>query len=284
MRRKLTLLCIVILIPFSIWSQSPYRENDISYGGIESTKTYFLHGNKDFPSCNLKINFFFPEIYTNTDVLKKVQNLFVASFFGEEYASFPLKKAVIKYEDEYVKEYRDLYEKSGVFKDELKTALRHGEKLEDIQSFYFYEKMMRNTILLNRGNVISMVTNVYEYTGGAHGASSTTGIVIDLTNGEQIHYEDVFSENQKSEISDLILRHLKYSRNAVDFDELRELGFDFDFIEPTPNFVVVDKGIVFIYGQYELGSYSVGIVEVLVPFEEIMPYINPDSPIYRFSF
>ena len=40
-------------------------------------------------------------------------------------------------------------------------------------------------------------------------------------------------------------------------------------IEPNGNFKVSDTGVTYVYGQYEIGPYSLGIIKVTVPWEEL---------------
>ena len=40
-------------------------------------------------------------------------------------------------------------------------------------------------------------------------------------------------------------------------------------IEPNGNFLVSEEGITYVYGQYEIGPYSLGIIEVTLAWEEL---------------
>jgi hypothetical protein len=257
-------------------AQLIYRENKVKYTGIEEIKTYNLYNKKDNPACHLKINFFYPEIDTDKSLREKLQSIFVSSFFGEEYAGFSPKKAVKSYSKVYVKEYKKTFEKP-LYKDDIKKTEENGENF-----IYAFEKTMRNTIFFNQGNIISLVVNVYEYTGGAHGASFTKGLILDVNTGKEVKYEDIFYEEMEEALSELLLFHLMLDPKYAG-ETLSEEGFDFEVIHPTGNFVADEKGITFIYNPYELGAYILGIIEIFVPYSDLFLYMNPDGTLYRWA-
>jgi hypothetical protein len=275
---------LFMLFCFNTVGQPIYKENTVRYAGIEEIKTYHLYNKKINPACHLKINFFYPEIYYDKSLEKKLQSLFSLHFFGKEYADFPLKEAVKIYANAYVEDYKDTFEKSEMYKKEVEEAQENGRDIREYAFFsYNQEKTMRNTILFNRGNIISQVVNVYEYTGGAHGASSTQGMVFDMNTGKKIDYEAVFHENTEEALSELLLSHLMSERKYTDKNALIEAGFDFNVIDPTGNFVVDDKGMTFIYNPYELGAYVLGIVEIFVPYSDLIIYMKPESTLFRWA-
>jgi len=290
MRNYIILFALYLLNSFScsnLQAQSDYdtynffRENPIKYSGLEEEIRYHLHNKKDNPACNIKINFFYPEKAFNLDNYDKIQSLFIAGFFGEEYKDLQPKEAVKVYSKNYIDNYKEQLEKSGLYKKERKESLAHGESPSEISPLYSYEKIIRNTILFNKGNIVSQVVNTYEYTGGAHGSSTTRGIIIDLHAGNRIEFDDVFYGNAAQQFSDLLLSNLLLARNLPDKEALYEIGFSFDELHLTDNFIVDDKGATFIYDQYELGAYALGIVEIFVPYWELLPYMKRTSVIAK---
>lgn len=61
-------------------------------------------------------------------------------------------------------------------------------------------------------------------------------------------------------------------------DELMGEGFfDINEIAPNNNFWINNEGVHYVYNQYEIAPYSMGPIEVTIPFEEITPIIIPES-------
>ena len=60
-------------------------DNDIKFDSIRVDRTYHLLNNPDNPNCNLQLNFTYPAKFSDKEILKKIQNDFVLSYFGENY-------------------------------------------------------------------------------------------------------------------------------------------------------------------------------------------------------
>jgi len=279
----LPLLLLSCILNVTSYAQSIYRENSVRYPGIEEVRTYHLYNKKSNPACSLKINFFYPEIYLNKEMSEMLQNYFIKSFFGQEYVGQAPKDVVKAYSKAYEEQYKEVFEKSGMYKNEVDRASKNGDEIQNFASLYIFEKTMRNTILFNSGNVISQVVNIYEYTGGAHGFSSTQGMVLDINTGKEIKYEDIFYENTEEAISALLLSALMEERKYTSLQALMDAGFDFDILHPSSNFVADDKGITFIYNPYELGAYVLGVIEIVVPYSDLDIYMKPDCTLFRWT-
>jgi hypothetical protein len=274
MKIKLFVLWIGCLFcNVSVGAQSIYKQNSIKYPGISEDKTYHLRSKKNNPACRLKIDFFYPDMFPDAVILEKVQAVFIGRFFGQEYESLPPDKAMKSYITNYIFEYKNEFEHNDFYQSEWQES----------PDLYTFEKAMRNTILFNKGNVISQVINTYEYEGGVHSNSETQGMVIDLTTGQILAYEDVLTEESKEDISELLLAALLKTGTYENREALIEAGFDFEDIPVTNNFVADEKGITFIYNRYELGPSYLGIREITLPYSDIVFYMKEDCTLYRWA-
>ncbi|MCC8145840.1 MAG: DUF3298 domain-containing protein [Bacteroidales bacterium] len=271
------------ILQMNAQSLSIYRDNALRYVGIEEIKNYNLYNKKDNPSCNLKINFFYPVVSNNKELQNRLQTYFITSFFDAAYSFMSPSDAVKSYSKDYLENYKNTFEKSGLYKKDEEKSGAEGKDTKEYQHLYSYEKTMRNTIKFNRGDIISQVINVYEYTGGAHGASSTKGLVYDITKGEDITYDEIFHEGTENEISSLLRTYLMQERRYENDTAMIDAGFNSLVIPPSHNFIADDKGITFIYNPYELGAYVLGIVEIFVPYSELFIYMKPESTLFRWA-
>lgn len=115
------------------------------------------------------------------------------------------------------------------------------------------------------GNLYSYNVTSYSYTGGAHGSTVEAGLVFDGATGELVTENDLFAGEFRETLSELLTAHLEES--LIDADAYDAL-FIKD-IEPNGNFIVTSEGITYIYGQYEIGPYYLGIIKVTVPWDEL---------------
>lgn len=58
--------------------------------------------------------------------------------------------------------------------------------------------------------------------------------------------------------------------------------FTIEDIAPNNNFWLNDEGIHYSYNQYEIAPYSMGVIDVVVPYTELEDIILPDGIIARY--
>ncbi|MEI0611189.1 DUF3298 and DUF4163 domain-containing protein [Brachyspira pilosicoli] len=120
--------------------------------------------------------------------------------------------------------------------------------------------------------VVSINQLVYEYTGGAHGNYATINSVYSLENGNKLKIEDLIIDLKSADLIKLIVDKLVKieGRDANSYFGLDELSLE------NNNFYLTSKGLVFTWGIYEIGPYAIGETRVLIPTEEIKPYLKDE--------
>ena len=98
---------------------------------------------------------------------------------------------------------------------------------------------------------------------------------------KQLSIEDVFNNNSLSELHASLRNQLMLQNNCKTIDELAEKG---QFTAPneivaTDNFYVNEDGITWTYDPYEIAPYSVGVVQITLSWEDVLPLLMDDSPI-----
>lgn len=115
----------------------------------------------------------------------------------------------------------------------------------------------------------------YMFTGGAHGNSYVGNDLFSKETGEQLKLKDFISDIPKlTRIAE------KYFRQTVEIkptDDLEEQGFWFTKgFELNGNFYFENNKMIFVYNQYEIGPYSMGIIFVEIPVREIKSILKLD--------
>lgn len=252
-------------------------DNDITFDSISVDKTYHLLENPENPNCNLQINFIFPSQYDNKDILKKVQQQFVSSYFGDSYETLSPEEATAKYTEDYLNSYKELT-------DEYKAELAKADDTP-VGAWFSYYEMSSDDIAYNKNDIISYTVNFENYTGGAHGAHSFTNHVINLKTGNPIAEEDIFVDGYQEDLAQILIDRIAKQNNLDDVKELENIGFfSIDEIFPNGNFLIDDNGITYTYNEYEIAAYVVGATNVHLPYEEIQHLLKKESPIAHLAF
>lgn len=252
-------------------------ENSIQFDSIIVDKTYHFFNNPENPNCNLQINFTYPSQFADKALLKKLQNEFVVSYFGEEYTDLPPAEAVTKYTDRYLKEYKEL---ENDFREEVEKAAD-----APVSSWYSYYEMSDNKIAYNENDLLSYTVNFENYTGGAHGAHAYLNRVLNLKTGKPVTEEEIFIDNYQDNLARILVDQIAKDFDVENAKELENVGFfSMDEIFPNGNFLVDEAGITYTFNEYEIAAYVVGPVTVTLPYEDIRYLLKKESPIAHLAF
>ena len=252
-------------------------DNDVTFDSISADKTYHLLENPENPNCNLQINFTYPAKYDNKDILKKIQQQFVYSYFGDGYENLSPEEATAKYTEDYLNNYKDL-------EDEYKAEVAKADETP-VGAWFSYFEMSSDDIAYNKNDILSYTVNFENYTGGAHGAHSFTNHVIDMKTGNLIKEDDIFIEGFQEDLAQILIDRIAKQNTVENPKELENIGFfSIDEIFPNGNFLIDDNGITYTFNEYEIAAYVVGATNVHLPYEEIQYLLKKESPIAHLAF
>lgn len=167
-----------------------------------------------------------------------------------------IETAARQWADSCIAEYR----KEG---NELMMYLSDNGDSEPVAALS-WERSLNGYIAGEHGDIISYIVSTYDFSGGAHGSSAELAFNFNRKSGEIIDEDDIFTEDSAVELSKLLSARLQSDFAEETYDSL----FIKD-IEPNGNFIVSEAGVTYIYGQYEIGPYYLGIIKLTLPWEEL---------------
>jgi hypothetical protein len=225
-------------------------------------KTYWL---KDYASSIL----LFPDqpkgspsMNLNLSILNTEKTEGKTSFFNELlYAG----DTPDKYKDNLVEYCRKTYQDMQVF-----AGVSPGEELPASFNWEYRETME----VWNPGGGLIITRDVDSYTGGAHGMSTRQYYVIDAGVPRLLGLEDFFRDPQSTELRRLIYAALRNYYGLAEGMPLSEGIFFEDEPELSGNFFLSEEGLGFHWNPYEIAPYSVGQVEISLPWNTIRPLLK----------
>ncbi|MFV0343584.1 MAG: DUF3298 and DUF4163 domain-containing protein [Anaerocolumna sp.] len=202
--------------------------------------------------------------YKNEEVLS--YHIEYPQFASDKYKAFIHKLNI------YYKADATLYQKFHVAKlyqmaiDDYEYATSNGFLVRK------YEIVVKYELTYNQDCVISLFTDRYEYTGGAHGMTNRVGDTWSLEKGKRMLLSDFFPGqiDYKERIIEAIYKQIENQISTSSnyyFDDYENLVRD-NFNER--NFYIVPEGVTIFYQLYEIAPYSSGIMTFLIPFENSM--------------
>lgn len=267
----------LIVILFSCKHKSEVAPKPI-FDSIQVVKKIFLLQENDTtqPFSDVEISFTYPQKFKSEDDLARLQQIFIGTFFGDKkYDTLSPKKAF----DDYLTEYRLSY------KELLNSYRTDKKKLENSStpSWYWYSLNLKNRVLFQNDSLISYEVNRADYSGGAHGSLTISYYNIDLRSLTTMTEEDLFVPNYKKKLTKIIVKQLMQQYKVTTPQGLIEKGFfDVNEIYPNNNFRLDKEGVHYIYNQYEIAPYSMGALDVSIPYSELSEILKPNAIVHEF--
>lgn len=114
-----------------------------------------------------------------------------------------------------------------------------------------------------------------DYTGGPHGNYGKNYFVFDRETAGLVSLPDLMEEGFGQKLTEKLNEELRKKLELGRGGSLRRNGFFVDQVELTQNFLLTSKGLGFHWDPYEIGPYSMGFVEVVIPYGKIGDILNP---------
>jgi hypothetical protein len=121
----------------------------------------------------------------------------------------------------------------------------------------------------------------WTFTGGAHGNAWEVYENLDSRDGSSVTLERLVGEAGMEPLRLLAERRLRAQLELAPGTPLTEGGLFADELELVPNFRVEKAGVVLHYNPYAIGPWALGMVELLLPWEDVDSLLLPDARIFR---
>lgn len=137
-------------------------------------------------------------------------------------------------------------------------------------------------VYLNENGLFGLQSKHMSYTGGAHPNYFISSLLFRLKDGAEMRLDSILLPGEKDRLSTLAEVSLKQQYQVGENEELSAKGFWFEkdefFLSPT--FLYGPEGFTIIYNPYDIAPYSMGSIEIFIPYSQVHEIIRPE---YRFE-
>lgn len=159
------------------------------------------------------------------------------------------------------------YEKDQIQKLYDLAKEQYEDSLKNDFPFHNYEVMREYSVTYNQNCFLSLYSDTYEYTGGAHGMTVREADTWDLRHRRKAKISDFISvKDLRGFLIKNILKQIEkeiQSGNNVYFEDYKSLveeNLNMD------NFYLSNEGLVIYFGLYEIAPYVSGIRTFTIPY------------------
>ncbi len=99
---------------------------------------------------------------------------------------------------------------------------------------------------------------------------------VDINDGGAIYlgFNRIFKKESADSVLELLAKGLVEARFGIG-KQVEDYHGDFSELK-TDQVALVPEGVLFYYAPYEVGSFSEGQINVILPYESIVDFLNPD--------
>lgn len=212
----------------------------------------------------------YPNAYKDIETTAKLQRLFTTDILEVPMDSVVLDEAFKKYVNNIVSQY-------GVTSDSIKY------EDEGREIVYKYNSKINVSVVYNKNGIITFCKEETTEKNNVVTMVSHNYYNISLAEISQIKLDNIFSEENVDDISELLKHRLLTQLDVKDESALIDLGyFNLDNLVVNNNFRISDTGITWTFRTYEIACYSVGETDITLEYEMLKPYIMDGSVILQF--
>jgi hypothetical protein len=159
---------------------------------------------------------------------------------------------------------------AAYFADYAKTM--NSFKDEGNNPSFNYQAFDEVIVAYNKNGYLILYSEVYDYSGGAHGNYGFFSVCLDLKNKKRLELSDLLTADSVT-LQRFIEKQFRKDYELKPNEPLTQILFE-DKLPANNNFYFDDEGIGFRYTPYEVAPYAAGIIDVKLSYNELIPYLN----------
>jgi len=133
-------------------------------------------------------------------------------------------------------------------------------------------------------SAITVAIDFYGYSGGAHGFGGTACVLVDLQTGKSVEPDGVFASGDAwlKLMVGIVTADLKkqFVKNPG-FDDALEPAKLAEILRDPSHYCWRTDRLELIFNAYDVGPYSAGAYQVVVPYSRLRPLFRIDGPLAR---
>ncbi len=246
--------------------------NSVEFKNYTDTSVYHIAENKKNPFCFLNLDYLHPVKYAkNQAVIPFAASSIEKSFFGSFNVTGEPEHDIERKKMDIFADYRNIVEKQFNFAKKAKMLNKNN--------LIIYNRLNKITtnIYYNSDGILCLSKDSIEEAGGEAITEGKTFFVLDMKSGKKLNVDELFFyPKYKSMMRDAFVEKIKEWLEVESMKELKEQGFDEEFILLNKNFYVDRYGLGFYFNPFEINERY---VRVYFTWRELVPYLKEKSPV-----
>lgn len=131
-------------------------------------------------------------------------------------------------------------------------------------------------VITNTPEILTFKNTSENYLGGAHGSYNVAYTNFDMRTGNVLKTKDIFVKGYEKTLNKMIEERIRKHFEMKPNESLVEGGLFENKVSFNDNFAITKDGIEFLYNQYEIAAYAMGVIEIKLSYKDLDAILNKE--------
>lgn len=133
---------------------------------------------------------------------------------------------------------------------------------------------IQSTVTFTNDKLLVLETQTEDYTGGAHGNRYIIYGNLSKPGGDELSYSDFVADMDGFKASAEV--SFRNAQELAPNADLEAYGYFFEdgVFQLPEQFAFTEDGLLLVYNTYEIGPYSMGIIQFTMPYEQLRDFVK----------
>lgn len=240
------------------------QKKTITYTTIDLNKEIALTADQEEPNGNISISITTMDTCSHTSVARKINQTLSMELFGKN--TEDLKEAAVLFANNYLEDYKRNY--SCLYRKDLKRGIP--------KEWYNYYRSIKSEKPEIHANTLNYRIESNRKEGGATENLEIKTFCFNNNTGSLLHLDSLFQTGYTTHLKALICDDLLKQFKCNSKEELQKKGIGrFTDIYIPQNFLLTQKGMLFIYNPHEIAPYDQGVITCLIDYDDLKKWLRP---------
>ena len=146
------------------------------------------------------------------------------------------------------------------------------------RSWYEYHYVITSEAYQGSKSTMAFIATIDYFEGGAYGINQRTTMNFDAKTGRLLELSDIFVPGYENKLAAVLQKALCEKTGAKNLSTLHKMGFLVGMkMYPTPNFILGDETITFIYNPSEIAPRTQGEIELIISLNDLTQILRKEN-------
>ena len=163
----------------------------------------------------------------------------------------------------------------------IKSSKEQLQQMEQVDYVTDYSLDCTFNVKAQTDKYLSLAMSTYRYEGGAHGSTVICQQTFRKSDGRLLGWGNIIKPESMYDFQEVLKKYVMKYLNVTTEEELKENLLNPDLVygmlQPQTPPILTTEGLYFVFQQYEICAYAIGMPDGIIPYEEIKDMLTTSA-------